>query len=156
MGGKCAYCGYSRCNDALALHHLDPSQKELSISNIRANPKSWSSIVKELRKCILLCHNCHSEVHAGFVSWPEITQYFNEDFVEYKEVVPQTFCAACESPKSFVAKYCSKSCYHADKTTKADWSQLNHLKETMNNVQIAKLLGVSETAVRKALKRLSC
>ena len=38
-------------------------QKDFSLSSTRANPKNWDSIVKELKKCILLCSNCHKEHH---------------------------------------------------------------------------------------------
>jgi hypothetical protein len=65
MGGKCQCCGYDKCTQALDLHHLDPTEKEMGLGGIRANPKSWESIVQELRKCVLLCNRCHQEVHAG-------------------------------------------------------------------------------------------
>jgi len=64
-GGKCQLCGYNRCNSALIFHHLNPSEKKYTI----AESKSWGfdRIKPELDKCILLCHNCHSEVHEGLV-----------------------------------------------------------------------------------------
>ena len=79
MGGKCEICGYFKCNAALELHHLDPSKKQLSFAGIRANPKAWKTIVNELRKCVLLCSNCHKEVEAGFVSI-ENKKYFIEEY----------------------------------------------------------------------------
>jgi len=60
-GGKCCKCGYSKCLAALAFHHLDPKEKEFRIGN--KNIKSWERIRKELDKCILVCHNCHAEIH---------------------------------------------------------------------------------------------
>lgn len=63
-GGKCAICNYNKCIKALEFHHLDPTQKDFSISSIS---KSFESIKKELDKCILLCANCHREVHAGIL-----------------------------------------------------------------------------------------
>jgi hypothetical protein len=59
-GGKCERCGYNTCDRALAFHHLDPSQKEFSIS--RTN-KGWEKMKIELDKCILVCCNCHMEIH---------------------------------------------------------------------------------------------
>lgn len=61
LGGKCHYCGYNKCNRSMIFHHLDPSKKEFSISYARSY--SWSKIEAELRKCILICSNCHGEVH---------------------------------------------------------------------------------------------
>lgn len=61
-GGHCCLCGYHNCNRALSFHHLDPSQKDFNISRVS---RTWESIQPELDKCVLLCMNCHGEVHAG-------------------------------------------------------------------------------------------
>jgi DNA invertase Pin-like site-specific DNA recombinase len=59
-GGKCERCGYNKCTDALEFHHLDPNEKDFTISG-----KSWSfeRLKKEAEKCILVCSNCHKEIH---------------------------------------------------------------------------------------------
>lgn len=62
-GGKCQFCGYDRCISALAFHHLDESTKEFDISGNHA--LAWERIRIELDKCILVCANCHAEIHAG-------------------------------------------------------------------------------------------
>lgn len=49
--------------DALQFHHLDPNEKDFSISSAAA--WAWHRLVKELDKCVLLCNRCHAEVHAG-------------------------------------------------------------------------------------------
>lgn len=59
MGGKCQKCGYNRCERALGFHHRDRTKKELSFNS--GNTISWKRIEKELRKCVLLCANCHME-----------------------------------------------------------------------------------------------
>jgi len=61
-GGKCEKCGYDKCIQALAFHHLDPKKKDFAISGVS---KSWETIVSELDKCILVCANCHAEIHAS-------------------------------------------------------------------------------------------
>ena len=60
-GGKCEKCGYSKCVNALEFHHLDPNEKDFGISG-----KTWSleRLKKEVDKCILLCSNCHREIHS--------------------------------------------------------------------------------------------
>src|SRR3989338_2849077 len=63
-GGKCNLCGYDRCLEALEFHHLDPSQKDFAISQ-RGHSRSWERVRKELDKCVMLCANCHREIHAG-------------------------------------------------------------------------------------------
>jgi len=60
-GGQCKRCGYKKCKKALVFHHIDPSKKEFGIGGMHS--RSWESIKKELDKCIMLCSNCHIEVH---------------------------------------------------------------------------------------------
>lgn len=64
-GGKCCICGYNKYKGALEFHHLDPSKKDFGIS-AKGYTRSWELIKKELDKCILVCSNCHKEIHAGF------------------------------------------------------------------------------------------
>ncbi len=64
-GGKCELCGYNRELTALEFHHKDPSQKDFALST-RGLTRSWDKIQKELDKCILVCANCHREVHSNF------------------------------------------------------------------------------------------
>lgn len=61
-GGKCSICGYNKCLAALDFHHPDPTQKECNISIIVTT--SYSKAKKEALKCILLCANCHRELHS--------------------------------------------------------------------------------------------
>jgi predicted HNH restriction endonuclease len=61
LGGKCQICGYDRCPAAMDFHHLDPSEKDFSISE----STDWDNIERELKKCVLLCATCHREVHDG-------------------------------------------------------------------------------------------
>ena len=64
LGGRCSQCGYDRCMEALEFHHTDSSEKDFGISN-RGYTRSWKRVQEEIRKCVLLCANCHREVHAG-------------------------------------------------------------------------------------------
>ena len=62
-GGKCKRCGYDRCIEALEFHHKDPIQKDFSISE-KGYTRSWKRVQEELDKCVMLCANCHREIHA--------------------------------------------------------------------------------------------
>ena len=66
LGGKCVVCGYDKCRQALDFHHLDPKAKEYNVNTIR----SFEKALKEAKKCVLLCANCHREFHAGLVELP--------------------------------------------------------------------------------------
>jgi len=63
-GGKCSICGYNKCVWALDLHHRDNSIKEFGLS-VRGLTRSWEKIKLEADKCVLVCANCHREIHAG-------------------------------------------------------------------------------------------
>lgn len=67
-GGKCAACGYQRCIAALEFHHVG-DDKDFGVS-FRGFSRSWKRIRSELGKCILLCANCHRELHSGLLQLP--------------------------------------------------------------------------------------
>lgn len=58
-GGKCQICGYSKCLSALEFHHKDPNQKEIAVTG----NFSMERLSREADKCLLLCANCHREIH---------------------------------------------------------------------------------------------
>ena len=62
FGGKCSICGYNKSIWALQFHHNDPSEKEFSLSS-EGGSCSWESFWEEAQKCILVCSNCHAELH---------------------------------------------------------------------------------------------
>lgn len=61
-GGCCEKCGYNKYNEVLEFHHLDPTKKEFGIA-YSGHCKSWEKVKKELDKCMLVCANCHREIH---------------------------------------------------------------------------------------------
>lgn len=63
-GGKCQICGYNKCVQAMDFHHIDPNIKSFQISG---GTKSLNKLKQEVDKCILLCSNCHRELHAGLI-----------------------------------------------------------------------------------------
>lgn len=65
IGDSCKNCGYNRCSAALEFHHLDPDKKDFQISKSRS--RNFEKIKTEIEKCILLCANCHREVHSGIL-----------------------------------------------------------------------------------------
>jgi|TARA_R110000824_G_C14944034_1_gene650188 hypothetical protein len=60
-GGECCICGYNQCDSALDFHHL--RDKVFNISRIRS--RSLGNLKKEADKTILVCRNCHAEIHSG-------------------------------------------------------------------------------------------
>lgn len=56
----CDRCGYDTYEGALDFHHRDPSEKEFGIAGVPT-----SKLAEEVDKCVLLCANCHRELHGG-------------------------------------------------------------------------------------------
>ena len=61
-GGKCIKCGYNKYPEVLEFHHIDPSKKDFNVSS-KGHCRSWERVSEEIKKCILLCANCHRELH---------------------------------------------------------------------------------------------
>lgn len=62
LGGKCSKCG----NDnivCLEFHHLDSKEKDFCVAKMLDRSAPWPEIEEEIKKCILLCSNCHYEFH---------------------------------------------------------------------------------------------
>jgi hypothetical protein len=57
----CAICGYNKCIECLVFHHVNPEDKKFSISN--GSQCGIKKTLNEINKCILLCKNCHGEIH---------------------------------------------------------------------------------------------
>ena len=69
-GGSCVVCGYNKFSGAFDLHHIDESKKEFGLS-MQGLTRSWEKTKAEADKCVLLCANCHREIHGGIVQLPK-------------------------------------------------------------------------------------
>lgn len=82
MGNKCQICGYNKCSRALVFHHIDPKEKSFNISRASC---SWDKIKKELDKCILVCQNCHAEIHDKLTEKVDMNLSRDKKIQELKE-----------------------------------------------------------------------
>jgi len=64
MGGRCFGCGRDGLPSIFDFHHRDAADKSFGIGQ-DGIPRRWDKVVAELEKCVMLCANCHREVHAG-------------------------------------------------------------------------------------------
>ena len=65
-GGKCEICGYDKCVEALEFHHINPDEKDFGIGQ-KGYTRSFERNKAEVDKCILVCANCHREIHNGLI-----------------------------------------------------------------------------------------
>lgn len=160
MGGQCALCGYNRCNEALELHHLNPKEKDFDIA---ANPcVSWDKTSAEIKKCILLCANCHREVHNGIII-QELHSSFNQDICDRitAEVnatkygnCEQNRCCHCGKEIVYGSKMCPE-CYARSIRRVKNRPSKNDLAKLISQhgfLGVGKLFGVTDNAIRKWCK----
>ena len=71
---KCEMCGE---NDIVVLDfdHIIPKNKSFSIASGIRNGKNWDDILKEIKKCRILCANCHRRVTAKQNDWYRDTSH---------------------------------------------------------------------------------
>ncbi|MBD3841941.1 MAG: hypothetical protein IE909_08660 [Campylobacterales bacterium] len=60
-GRRCIICSLETTIPLYELHHFDKQAKESNVSRIMHH--SWAKVEKELRKCVLVCSNCHKTIH---------------------------------------------------------------------------------------------
>ena len=62
-GGKCEICGYNKNPAVLCFHHIHESTKIFQLTIRECSNNSMDKLLDEAKKCQLLCHNCHIELH---------------------------------------------------------------------------------------------
>ena len=58
----CSVCGYITYYGGLVFHHVDPNEK-----TGKTMMMGLDNLCEEIKKCVVLCHNCHHEYHAGLI-----------------------------------------------------------------------------------------
>ena len=148
FGGQCQICGYKKCIDALEFHHIDESTKKAKPSHVIMR-WSWERAKEELDKCMLVCANCHREIHAK-----------EFDFELQNHVLPwiEMECATCKEvfqTKKKSQKFCSTSCMgqHNRKVVRPTKTELKKLlNKKVSWREIGRQFGVSDSAVIKWAK----
>mgnify|MGYP002776999935 FL=1 len=76
-GNRCCICSYQKCIGALEFHHLNPNEKDFGISKRGGRGAFTDKVKAELDKCILVCANCHREIHEGMHSQYAVVDYYH-------------------------------------------------------------------------------
>lgn len=154
MGDVCQICGYHRSIHALEFHHINPEEKDFSFN--KANSVAWDIIQPELQKCVLLCANCHREVHDGTYTKELKSSYHAERALEVKQRIDDLkthkikYCPTCGKIISNQAKLCEEcSAIQRRKTNRPSRDELKQLIRSTPFLTIGKQFGVTDNAVRK-------
>lgn len=117
----CIICGYDNIF-ALEFDHLDPSTKKESISSLSRRAINYKHIANEIKKCQVLCTNCHRKKNSKEQSWHEIlnTQNLTKDrrykaknILRLLDFLSNKSCVKCDEPDSVVLEF-----DHLDPATK--------------------------------------
>ena len=154
LGGKCCKCGYNKCIAALAFHHIDPATKEYTIASMFKNPTKTDLIIEEIKKCALLCSNCHHELHYGEWDISEIEIPKFDESVDFyllpkKEVLK---CKGCDN-YTMNDQYCSQSCARKHQVIKKiNWPDIDTLQSLLSKhsqIVVADKIGVVPNSIKK-------
>lgn len=161
-GGKCEKCGYDNINylRVFEFHHLNPDEKDFAISG---KSYKYETLRLEADKCILLCSNCHKELHEDLdrekreerfkdldnTLSPHVCKENRKKGWRSRKILKE--CLHCNKETTNY-KYCSLKCATDSNQILPSKEVLLELKKTMSNIEIGKKFGVSEAPVRKKLK----
>ena len=154
MGDKCCICGYNKCQSALELHHLKPEEKDFTIG--QTLNKDLEIILKELQKCILVCANCHREIHSGLIESLNNTSFIqsraNEILTQKNKLITHQvfYCKNCGNICSKKDSFCLKCSNLLKRQIKRPSREV--LKDLIRNKSfsmIGRIYNVSDNAIRK-------
>lgn len=153
LGGKCQICGFDLFPSALEFHHENPEEKEYSLSN---RTLTLEQDLKEIKKCFLLCANCHRGVHNNYYQNPKNHIFIEEiaqKLIQEKEelaIKHYKYCKDCGKEIDSGAIRCQKCAAIAQrKAVRPNREELKDMIRELPFTQIGKGFGVSDNAVRK-------
>lgn len=159
LGGCCCLCGYNKCIGALEFHHIEPENKKYQLSS--GNCHNIEEDLEEAKKCILVCSNCHREIHTSDIYKDiDLWEYQNYDNNYANNLISKTKkeekeyrCSNCgiEITKYSKSGLCSSCVQLRRRVVKSrpDREELKTLIRTMPFTKIAELFNCTDNAVRK-------
>lgn len=155
LGGKCCICGYNKCLSALQFHHKNPEEKDFTIS--QNAHIAFEKALQEVKKCILVCANCHREIHAGLIQGTQKIECYNEELAQKEleklnEIKTKkiNFCKDCGKEISTRSVRCSECARKYErKAERPNREELKALIRVKPFTQIAKEYNVTDNAIRK-------
>lgn len=135
-GEKCEICGYNKCADAMEFHHLNPKEKSFSISD--SCSFGLNKLKAEVDKCILVCSNCHKEIHSKIREEENLKkqEIIKNNILKYKDIIEKNRAISAYSIKNLNPE-----------DIKED------IKNGLNNKEIALKHQVSLSSIKRYMKK---
>lgn len=114
-GGKCSICNYSKNLAALEFHHINPEIKSMNLDARHIRGRKIEVLENELEKCLLICSNCHRELHNPDLEMEILKEFPQKEKEESHSKNKTNKCNNCincdkEFPKIKGKIFCSKEC----------------------------------------------
>ena len=159
FGEKCNKCGYNKYRGAFDFHHI--RNRKYKVSDMMTKPQARSKIIEEVKKCILLCKNCHAELHYDIWKLNEIeiikfdeAKLPEEPYKARKRKITFRKCLVCFKNYKVThknQKFCSYKCSNFA-SRKVIWPQRKILKEEIKEYSwrtLGKKYKVSDKTVKE-------
>ena len=156
LGCKCTLCGYDKCVGALEFHHIEPENKSYQLST--GNCHSLKEDLEEAKKCLLVCANCHREIHTTDIYKgvnlfdyqifdEEKAQALLDDLNPIKRKCSQCGVSITRYSQSGLCEICSRKTRRI--VERPSREELKDLIRNLSFVEIGKQFQVSDNAIRK-------
>ena len=96
---SCLKCGETR-KYLIDFHHIEPSNKSFEVSK-GTTGRSHEKVIAEIKKCVCMCRNCHTEYHYLYGNVPEnpvesLKEYLGvDDFNEGMSIKRDSCTSGC-------------------------------------------------------------
>lgn len=159
-GGKCEICGYNKNMAALEFHHVNPNEKEFELDKRSLSNNSIQTLRNELEKCIVVCANCHREIHHKDSEMSLIRenlenerQILSEKVLDVNYVAPKKTCECCGkeiTPKATMCVECTK--FKQRKVERPSKELLELEIKEFSYIALGKKYGVANNTIKKWCK----
>lgn len=158
-GCKCEKCGYDKNISALEFHHLDPEKKEFQLDMRHLSNTHIDRLKNEVDKCILVCANCHRELHHPELEMNNIESlldsYKTKSVKVFDKKKKMSICPNCG--KEFTpAKgkiYCCPDCEYENKHYPSKDEVLKKYNELHSWENVANYFGLTRKIIQGIRKR---
>lgn len=156
-GGKCQICGYDKNIAALEFHHLNPEEKSFQLDSRRLSNTTIERLLEEADKCILVCANCHREIHNEHLDKKYIPTFLNEMTSKHIKLTHKnktSVCKHCGKIFEYVKGkiYCCDECRKADKQYPSHDEAMEKYKEIGSIYKTAQYFHISKITLKKILE----
>jgi hypothetical protein len=155
LGGKCEICGYNKNLSVFNFHHKNPNEKKFRLDMRSMSNKSFESLETEIKKCSLLCSNCHAELHNPELNILNVNSILENNEYSYKLKTNKRFTKYCKCGVEIL--YDSKKCIDCENKSrmKENKPTIDQLKKDLKNntqTKIAQKYNVSRATIKRWLK----